>query len=269
MIYIADSTWYPTDTNPFTYDGTYGSDWSAFIYDLEIGYFTNVYPNAKLHVLRFSPDIDKEHFRLFDFLTYELSYKRNVILKVCGGISAENLLKQYNTTSHEIIYRSTDEEYMVHSTTLMTWESIKKDNSLLSPNMLKTAGREVMEIGLKPMLEPVDYSDYIMLDVLNGCGEIVVNSRQLGYVCTDPDAVYTPGVRLYFDVRKMIRDKTVVRDGLHLLKVRDRLPLAGYLIAVISAEDFPEKIKWTPTLFTEKANQLFYDRYVNGSVNET
>ena len=30
-----------------------------------------------------------------------------------------------------------------------------------------------------------DYSEYIMLDVLNGCGEIVVNSRQLGYVCTD------------------------------------------------------------------------------------
>ena len=266
MICIADSTWYPTDTNPFTEDGTYGSDWSAFIYDLEVNYFTNVYPNAKLHVLTFSPDMDKEHIRLFDFLTYELSYERNVILKVCDGISAEDLLRQYHTASHDITYRSTDEEYMVHSTTLTTWEYIKKDKSLLSPNMLKAIGREVMEIGLKPMLKPPDYSDYIMLDILNGCGELVVNSRQLGYVCTDPNVIYIPGIRLYFDVRKMIRDKIVVRDGLHLLKVKDRLPLDDYLIATVSAEDFPEEIKWTPTLFTEKANQLFYDKYVKESM---
>lgn len=266
MIYIADSTWYPIDTNPFKEDGTYGSDWSAFIYDLDISYFTNVYPDTKLHVLRYSPDIDKEHNRIFDFLTYELAYNRNVIIKVCEGISAEDLLIQYKAVSHEIKYRSTDEEFMVHSTSRLTWECIKKDKSLLSPNMLKAEGREIMEIGLKPMLEPSDYSDYIMLDVLDGCGELVVNSRQLGYVCTDPNALYTPGIRLYFDVRKMIQDKIVIRDGLHLLKVKDRLPLADYLTATISAEDFPEDTKWTPTLFTKKANQLFFDRYVNGTV---
>ncbi len=266
MIYIADSTWYPTDTNPFTEDGTYGSDWSAFVYDLDIGYFTNVYPEAKLHVLRFSPAVDNEHIRLFDFLTYELSHNRNVIIKVCKGISAEDLITQYKDAPHEITFRSTDEEYMVHSTSLLTWECIQKDKVLFSPNMLKAEGRAVMEIGLKPMLEPPDYSDYIMLDVLNGCGELVVNSRQLGYVCTDPEVFYIPGVRLYFDVRKLIRNKIAVRDGLHLLKVKDRLPLADYLVAVISAEDFPGEMKWTPTLFTEKANQLFFDRYVNGSV---
>lgn len=266
MIYVADSRWYPTDTNPFKEDGTYGSDWSAFIYDLDISYFTNVYPDAKLHVLRFSPAADKEHIRFFDFLSYELSYNRNVIIKVSKGISAEDLLTQYKTAPHEITFRSTDEEYMVHSTSLLTWEYIKKDKSLLSPNMLKADGREVMEIGLKPMLEPPDYSDYIMLDVLNGCGELVVNSRQLGYVCTDPNALYTPGIRLYFDVRKMIRDNIAVRDGLHLLKVKNCLPLADYLLAAISSEDFQEEMKWTPTLFTEKANQLFFDRYVYGSV---
>ena len=54
-----------------------------------------------------------------------------------------------------------------------------------------------MEIGLKMLLEPMDYSDYVMLDVLEGCGELVVNSRQLGYVCTDPNIPYSPGIRLY------------------------------------------------------------------------
>lgn len=61
-----------------------------------------------------------------------------------------------------------------------------------------------------------------MLDVLEGCGELVVNSRNLGYVCTDPHVMYIPGVRLYFDVRKMVSDKIVTRDGLHLIKVKDR-----------------------------------------------
>lgn len=68
------------------------------------------------------------------------------------------------------------------------------------------------------------------------------------------------------DVRKMIRDNIAVRDGLHLLKVKNCLPLADYLLAAISSEDFQEEMKWTPTLFTEKANQLFFDRYVYGSV---
>jgi hypothetical protein len=31
------------------------------------------------------------------------------------------------------------------------------------------------------------YSDYVMLDVPDGCGELVVNSRQIGYICVDPN----------------------------------------------------------------------------------
>ena len=112
MIFYADETWSPLNENPFSKDGGYGEDWSAFIYDLDISYFTNVYPDAKLHVLRFSPAADKEHIRFFDFLSYELSYNRNVIIKVSKGISAEDLLTQYKTAPHEITFRSTDEEYM-------------------------------------------------------------------------------------------------------------------------------------------------------------
>lgn len=35
---------------------------------------------------------------------------------------------------------------------------------------------------------------------------------------TAPDVVYTPGARLCFDVKKMIIDQIITRDGLHLLK---------------------------------------------------
>ena len=86
--------------------------------------------------------------------------------------------------------------YMVHSTTLRPWESIQEKGALLPPNLLKKNGIQIHEIGLKPMLEPKDYSGYVMLDVLNGCGELVVNSRNRGFVCPGPNAEYTPGVRL-------------------------------------------------------------------------
>jgi hypothetical protein len=148
LIYIADSNWCPTEVNPFTSDGIYDENWSSFIYDSGISYFTNVYPGAKLHVIRFSPDADKNHIRLIDFLNYELSYQRNVILKVCKGMNAKSLVGQFNKTSHEIEYRRSDGEYMVHSTTLYAWESIKDDGALISPNSLKKDNRLVKEIGL-------------------------------------------------------------------------------------------------------------------------
>jgi len=260
MIYLADSNWCPLDRNPFCDNGLYGVAWSAFIYDREIPYYTNNYPDAKLHTVRFSPDADNANLRLFDFLSYEESYGRNVILKICAGIDAEKLLQKYAAFSHDVIFRDTDEKYMVHSTTLENWEKIQKDKALLSPNMLKSKGVKMLEIGLAQMLEPADYSDYVMLDVPNGCGELVVNSRQLGYVCLDPEIEYEAGVRLYFDTRKMIENIIVKRDGLHLLKVKDRLPLQDYLVAAISADNFPKDIKWTPTKFTEEANQLFHTK---------
>lgn len=45
MIYTTDSEWNPTLPNPFSEDGTYGKNWSAFIYDDTISYFSNVYPD--------------------------------------------------------------------------------------------------------------------------------------------------------------------------------------------------------------------------------
>lgn len=162
------------------------------------------------------------------------------------------------SANHEILFRESDYPYMVHSTTLQNWDSIQKDGAIFSPNMLKMKGRTVQEIGLKALLEPNDYSDYIMLDKPDGCGELVVNSRNLGHICLNPTCSYTPGVRLYFDVKKMIADRIVVRDGFHILKVKDKLPLNHYLLLAITAEDFPLNIDWTPTLFTEKANRLFF-----------
>lgn len=261
MIYTADSEWNPTLPNPFVADGAYGESWSSFIYDDSIFYFSNVYPDIRVYTLRFSPVADIGNLRFFDFLQYELSYGRNVIVKFCAGMDGRDILNRFRQTGNETSYRETDGEVLVHSTTLSAWKQIRQDGALLSPNELKKNGKPINEIGLAPMLEPKDYSDYIMLDVPNGCGELVVNSRNLGTVCIDPNVPYTPGVRLYFDVKKLFADSLVTRDGVHPVKIKDKLPLDGYLLAVISAKEFPGDIQWTPTLFTERANELFNIKY--------
>lgn len=262
MIYIADSEWNPTLPNPFAADGAYGENWSAFIYDDTISYFSNVYPDTKVYTLRFSPVADNGNQRFFDFLRYELSYGRNVIVKFCTGMDCQDILNRFRKAGDETSYRASDGEVLVHSTTLSAWKQIKHDGALFSPNLLRKNGHIIHEIGLAPMLEPKDYSDYVMLDVPNGCGELVVNSRNIGTVCIDPNVPYTPGVRLYFDVKKLFADGLVIRDGVHPVKIKDKLPLDGYLLAVISAKEFHDNIQWTPALFTERANELFYRKYM-------
>lgn len=101
----------------------------------------------------------------------------------------------------------------------------------------QTKGRQIAQTGLKALLEPDDYSDYVMLDKPNGCGEIIVNSRQLSHVSLETNCVYAPGVRLYFDVNWIIKDEIATRDELHILKVKDRLPLTKYSVTAITAQN--------------------------------
>ena len=126
-----------------------------------------------------------------------------------------------------------------------------------APSELKKRNITVKEFGIDVFMEPKDYSGYIMLDILNGCGELVVNSRQLGYVCTDSDVPYNPGVRLYFDGYKIIRDGLTVRDGLHILKVKKELPLKEYLTMAVTEDMSLSREIWTPTTYTEWANKHF------------
>jgi len=260
MIFYADELWWPIYKNPFTKDGSYGVKWSAFIYDNTINNYSNILENTKVYTLRVSPKTDLKYQRLVDFVNYETENKRDVIIcveenkrdnikKVISDLSLEN------TTS----IREKDPKWLVHSTTEELWKSIKKTGALLSPSELKKRKINVHEIGLKALLEPDDYSDYVMLDILDGCGEIVVSSRQLGYICTDANVSYKPGVRLYFDAHRIIQDGIATRDGLHILKVKRELTLDKYLVSVVTKELLNKDEMWTPTLYTKFANKYFED----------
>lgn len=257
MIYYANHDWIPSDGNPFSDTGEYGSNWSAFIYDEKAKYYAQIETGAKLFAIRVSSRMDEDYERLNDFVSYEIKYNRNVIINV--NIEAKHRIDQlFHLQKNNKNIRKTDPRWLVHSTTLDSWQSIKKDKFLYSPAELKRRGYIINEIGLKHFLEPEDYSEYIMLDKLSGCSELVVNSRQLGYVCTDTNMLYDPGVRLYFDAYKMIEDGLAERDGLHILKVEKQLSLEKYLKMVVTEDLALETMKWTPTIYTEWANQYFF-----------
>ena len=73
------------------------------------------------------------------------------------------------------------------------------------------------------------------------------------------------GVRIYLDHYRMIDDHLVVRDGLHYSKVKDSLPLDGYMIHYV--EGYKIRDKWTPKGFCDFATDNFENhvqRQTNG-----
>jgi hypothetical protein len=91
--------------------------------------------------------------------------------------------------------------------------------------------------------------------------EIVVASNQAGSFVTDVNAVFQPGVRLYFDNYCIIHDGLGVRDGLHNIKVHQRLALQPYLLAAVGVSDLQMSDldhRWTLKAFVEKANEAFF-----------
>jgi hypothetical protein len=69
-----------------------------------------------------------------------------------------------------------------------------------------------------------------------------------------------PGVRLYLDAHSIIGNGLAVRDGVHVLKVHNRLPLVPYLATAIGVKEVDprgEVQEWTPRLFVSRANQCF------------
>ena len=97
-----------------------------------------------------------------------------------------------------------------------------------------------------------------MFGALDDTGpERVLASQAAGRFVTDDDAVYEPGVRLYFDNYRIITDGLAIRDGLHITKVRNLLPLAPYLIDAVGVDDVDPVAgvrAWSLRAFVESAD---------------
>lgn len=123
MIYYASSDWLPLDSNPFSYNGEYSDKWSAFIYDAEAKYYTQIEPRAKLFTIKVSSQIGKDYERLIDFINYETKYNRNVIIK--ADIEVRHIIDNLsNIDQNRNSIRKTDPRWLVHSTTIDSWKVI-------------------------------------------------------------------------------------------------------------------------------------------------
>lgn len=200
--------------------------------------------------------------KLADFLRYENNHSRKVIVSFPCDIDAANLMdRAFAVTPEQRSVRPDDPRWWVHSTTIENWEKIKACGELRSFARMRRKKGSPRGIGLFVFGEPADYAEYVMLAPTLGIGpEHVVSSQQKGYLITEEDTPYTPGVRLYFDGHRIINDGIAVSDGLHLLKVHDHLPLEPYLVAAIGTNDVDpngEVEIWTPWTFLNRANQQF------------
>jgi hypothetical protein len=265
----APSGWSYTDANPFTSDGSYGSDWSCFAildeYDDQC--MTGKSGNGPFSA-RFGRRFEHLETHLIDFLQYENSQGRIVILSFPQDIDIDiYVAKAFSTTPDPDTVRSPDPEIIVHFTTAGAWEKIKADGQLKAASELpRHPHRENSKNEVERYLEnePPEYREYIMFGMIASTGpEHIVASYQAGTFILDDHAFYEPGVRIYLDNHRMIHDHRVVRDGLHSCKVHKRLPLSPYILAAIGVNDVdPQKEVngWTPRLFVEKTDRIFWEQ---------
>lgn len=192
-----------------------------------------------------------------DFISFHEENGKNAIL-VMSETDYTAVQNHYNGHKYnETFLRENEPAVLVHSTSMNSWEQIRRDGMLKCWSRLKSenAISEVSPIGIK-LGDPSDISDYIMFG--GGItGEIVVNSKQKGEITVDADSEYLTGARLYFDSEKMAKDGLLVRDGSHL-KVKDALPLHPYLIWVATWDIIGlESPISTPRIFAEQADRIF------------
>lgn len=268
--YKAPADWTPSAPNPFSADGRYGPEWTCFRID-GVNRTICCSGGGKKGIFTFILGADTPWLKchLADFLRYEKRHNRNVIISCPESINLGALVEQaLAETPNEDCVRPTDPRWAVHSTTSAAWHDICRDGMLKSIALLHEEGKETTGLGIEELGEPPDYSEHIVLGQVEGMApEFVVASRGRGRIVTEPDQPYEPGVRIYFDSHLIIRNGLAVRDGLHLAKVHQRLPLSPYGVAAITAGDFPQQT-WRPRTFLKAANDLFLGR-MSGEMKES
>lgn len=256
---LAPPGWTPEQPNPYTADGSYGPGWSCFVLTTREGdQVRNGLGSGGLYAAVFDRDVPGLQQRLADFLGYEAARGRCVIV---GGLEASFVGEALALPADPAAVRPSDLPWLVHSTSREAWRLVEACGELRSAALLAHGGTAVPTLGELLVGDPPDYAEYVALGTPEALGpEFVVACRQAQRMLPDPHVEYEPGVRLYFDAHRLIRDGLAVRDGLHTLKVHARLPLAPYLAAAISAEGVapPDGASaWTTTAFRDYANASF------------
>lgn len=265
MIYIIDYL-AENDINPVTNE-KYNNSW--IIIKLTHDPFKSVIASSEdgcAYTIRISKYASEEWFLSFgDAIEYCKSTNTNAIVVISESEFEEFKTLYINYKFDDNKLRINESTILVHSTSRERWDKICKDGMLKCWNRLKSEQvlTEDYPIGFENG-DPEEFSNYIMFGGFDVSGEIVVSSRQCGYLNMDVNAQYITGARMYFDAKKMAEDGLLVRDGVHI-KVRDILPLDKYLIWTATWEKIGLKNEVsTPRCFAEKSDKQFKETYLKG-----
>lgn len=168
----------------------------------------------------------------------------------------------YGSHSYNESYlREYEPTVMVHTTTFEAYKEIIADGSIKCWNMLKQQKESFEEKPIGSLLGDIeDFSNYVMLSPIDVNNEIIVASKQKGYIDTNPNQTYQAGCRFYLDAKRLANDGLLLRDGQHI-KVRNEIQLDKYLIWYSTAERIGLLVETTPKEFFEQSNRKFGEIY--------
>jgi hypothetical protein len=186
--------WSYTDPNPFSMDGSYGRRWSAFCLEEreDDQLFTGQTGQGPFSA-RFGRSVPHLKRRLADFLLYENSQGRTVILSFPAGIEVDAFVHQALASAPPADQpRPEDPAVVVHSTSRLSWEGIRAAGELRAASQLEGRPRPAHPSDpLDPLTaylqhEPLEYPDFIMFGEVHSSGpELVVASYQTGQFVMD------------------------------------------------------------------------------------
>ena len=257
MIYRLDS-FLESQVNPIT-ESEYDTSWLILMltdsdkYQQLVGFQNGCAYTIKISRLTFKNWM----MDVGDFISFYEGSGKNIVLVMSENDYTKVQRYYHGHRYDDVLLRENEPSDLIHSTSMDSWEHIKKDGMLKCWSRLKSESSisETTPIGMK-LGDPLDFSDYIMFGG-GVTGEIVVNSRQKGKITMDVDSEYLTGARLYFDAKRIAQDGLLVRDGSHL-KVKDTLPLQPYLIwaATWDVVGLENQVS-TPRIFAEQADKAF------------
>lgn len=256
MIYYTDNKFNSFTQNPYKSNLTYDSSWSI-IQLLDNAEFTSYTGNNGNGIFRLilTKQLPQWKYCIMDFIEYEINHSKNIIVAV-NSRDLDLAKKAYVGHCYtDRFLRSYEHTVLVHTTTPTAFEKIIESGYLKSWNVLKKYNDKSKPIGSQ-LGDPIDYSDYIMFNNGGYCSELVVASKEKGYIYMDIHAKYTPGGRFYFDAKKIATDGLLTRDGAHL-KVRDSLEIKKYLLWTATSEIVGLPDETTPFEFGTKSDEMF------------
>jgi len=262
-IFRVDNEFKQYEKNPFNNDEPYNDDWILIKLIDKADDFQMMTTGGKSQIFRFI--ITKEakcwQYRIQDFIQYETSYGKNIILAIDADDLNGSQLEYRGHKYNDCFLRDYEERILVHTTTIENYNKIITSKALKSWNTLKSENSDWEESPIGAMIgDPVNYSNYIMFGTGGYYQEIITSSKQKGYIEMNVDCVYTAGARFYFSAERIAQDGLLIRDGVHL-KVKGKLSLSNYLLWTATSNVLGISEQTTPRIFAETSDRMFTEKF--------